>query len=70
MDWCRYFLHLLNRINMIRFNNVIDTIMVKLNQKEIKIITIFLRKTGVPLQSSDVHDEIASQGEDISLVTV
>lgn len=55
---------------MIRFNNVIDTIMVKLNQKEIKIITIFLRKTGVPLQSSDVHDEIASQGEDISLVTV
>lgn len=42
--------------------------MIKLNQTEEKIVAISLKKGE--LQSSDAHNEIISQGEDISLVTI
>ena len=42
--------------------------MTKLNQKQQKIIALFLEKGS--LQSSDIHSELTKGGEDISLVTI
>jgi len=53
---------------MIRLNYINDTKMVKLNQKEKRIIDIFLRNKE--MQSSNVHREVIKLGEEISLVTI
>ena len=53
---------------MIRLNCINDTKMIKLNQKEKRIINIFLQNKE--MQSSDVHGKMIELGEEISLVTI
>ena len=56
------------RINMIRLLYQYDTIMINFNQRQQKIISIFLRNNA--LSSSMVHAAITKLKEDVSLVTV
>lgn len=53
---------------MIRLKQYNDTIMIKISQKQQNILEIILKKGT--MQSSAVHEEILSRGDDISLVSV
>ncbi len=57
-----------NRIKMIRLEVLNDTIMIHIGQDQQIIQRIFIEKGQ--LSSSEVHDEILKQGNDISLVTI
>ncbi len=53
---------------MIRLKHQNDTKMITLNQRENRIIEVFLERGE--LQSSDVHKNMLAGGEDVSLVTI
>jgi len=56
------------RINMIRLKYLSDTNMIKISQKQQNILEIILEKGT--MQSSAIHEEILSRGDDTSLVSV
>ena len=62
-------MYCVNRINMIRLKYKNDTKMIKFNQKEKKIIDIFL-KGNKEMQSSAVYQEMMKLGEEMSQVTI